>query len=152
MNKVILIGRLCADPEFRQTTSGIAVCRIRLAVDRPKQKDQERQADFIGCTAWRSTAEFISRYFTKGQKIIVEGSLRNNDYTDNNGVKHYSMDVLIQNVEFGESKGSDGGYQQQSAPAQQTQAPRAAAPASEPLNIGDLGEFEEILSDGEVPF
>ena len=152
MNKVILIGRLCADPEFRQTTSGIAVCRIRIAVDRPKQKDQERQADFIGCTAWRSTAEFISRYFTKGQKIIVEGSLRNNDYTDNNGVKHYSMDVLIQNVEFGESKGSDGGYQQQSAPAQQTQAPRAAAPASEPLDIGDLGEFEEILSDGEVPF
>ena len=152
MNKVILIGRLCADPEFRQTTSGIAVCRIRIAVDRPKQKDQERQADFIGCTAWRSTAEFISRYFTKGQKIIVEGSLRNNDYTDNNGVKHYNMDVLIQNVEFGESKGSDGGYQQQSAPAQQTQAPRAAAPASEPLDIGDLGEFEEILSDGEVPF
>ena len=154
MNKVILIGRLCADPEFRQTTSGIAVCRIRLAVDRPKQKDQERQADFIGCTAWRSTAEFISRYFTKGQKIIVEGSLRNNDYTDNNGVKHYSMDVLIQNVEFGESKGSDGGYQQQSDPAQiqQATAPRAAAPASEPLDIGDLGEFEEILSDGEVPF
>lgn len=152
MNKVILIGRLCADPEFRQTTSGIAVCRIRLAVDRPKQKDQEQQADFVNCTAWRNTAEFISRYFTKGKKIIVEGSLRNNDYTDNNGVKHYSMEVQVQNVEFGESKGSDGGYQQQSAPAQQTQAPRAAAPASEPLDIGDLGEFEEILSDGEVPF
>jgi len=154
MNKVILIGRLTSVPEYRQTTSGIPVCRFRIAVNRPKQKDQERQADFIGCTAWRSTAEFISRYFTKGQKIIVEGSLRNNDYTDNNGVKHYSMDVLIQNVEFGESKGSDGGYQQQSAPAQiqQTQAPRAAAPASEPLDIGDLGEFEEILSDGEVPF
>lgn len=154
MNKVILIGRLCADPEFRQTTSGIAVCRIRLAVDRPKQKDQEQQADFVNCTAWRNTAEFISRYFTKGKKIIVEGSLRNNDYTDNNGVKHYSMEVQIQNVEFGESKGSDGGYQQQSAPAQiqQTTAPRAAAPASEPLDIGDLGEFEEILSDGEVPF
>ena len=152
MNKVILIGRLCADPEFRQTTSGIAVCRIRIAVDRPKQKDQERQADFIGCTAWRSTAEFISRYFTKGQKIIVEGSLRNNDYTDNNGVKHYSMDVLIQNVEFGESKGSDGGYQQQPqsnyAPAAQPQA----APVQQSLDIGDLGEFEEILSDGEVPF
>ena len=154
MNKVILIGRLCADPEFRQTTSGIAVCRIRLAVDRQKQKDQEQQADFVNCTAWRNTAEFISRYFTKGKKIIVEGSLRNNDYTDNNGVKHYSMEVLIQNVEFGESKGSDGGYQQQSAPAQiqQTQAPRAAAPAQDALSIDDLGEFEEILSDGEVPF
>jgi single-strand DNA-binding protein len=153
MNKVILIGRLCADPEFRQTTSGIAVCRIRLAVDRPKQKDQEQQADFVNCTAWRNTAEFISRYFTKGQKIIVEGSLRNNDYTDNNGVKHYSMEVQIQNVEFGESKGSDGGYQQQSAPAQQTTAPRTASPAQSPVEQQlDLSDFEEILSDGEVPF
>lgn len=153
MNKVILIGRLCADPEFRQTTSGIAVCRIRIAVNRPKQKDKEQQADFIGCTAWRQTAEFISRYFSKGSKIIVEGSLRNNDYTDGNGVKHYSMDVQIENVEFGESEGS----QQQTAPAQiqQTaapQAPRASAQAQETLSIDDLGEFEEILSDGEVPF
>ena len=151
MNKVILIGRLCADPEFRQTTSGIPVCRIRIAVNRPKQKDQERQADFVGCTAWRSTAEFISRYFTKGQKIIVEGSLRNNDYTDNNGVKHYSMDVLIQNVEFGESKAT-GGESQPQTYQQQAPAPRPAAPAEEPLSLGDLGEFEEILSDGEVPF
>lgn len=154
MNKVILIGRLCADPEFRQTTSGIPVCRIRIAVNRPKQKDKEQQADFINCTAWRSTAEFIARYFSKGSKIVVEGQLRNNDYTDQNNVKHYSIDVLIEGVEFGESKGTGGGYQQQSAPAQiqQTTAPRAAAPASEPLNIGDLGEFEEILSDGETPF
>lgn len=154
MNKVILIGRLCADPEFRQTTSGIPVCRIRIAVNRPKQKDKEQQADFINCTAWRSTAEFIARYFSKGSKIVVEGQLRNNDYTDQNNVKHFSMDVLIEGVEFGESKGTGGGYQQQSAPAQiqQTQAPRAAAPAQDAISIDDLGEFEEILSDGEVPF
>lgn len=154
MNKVILIGRLCADPEFRQTTSGIAVCRIRIAVNRPKQKDKEQQADFINCTAWRSTAEFIARYFSKGSKIVVEGQLRNNDYTDQNNVKHFSMDVLIEGVEFGESKGTGGGYQQQSAQAQiqQTQAPRAAAPAQDAISIDDLGEFEEILSDGEVPF
>ena len=152
MNKVILIGRLCADPEFRQTTSGIAVCRIRIAVNRPKQKDKEQQADFIGCTAWRSTAEFISRYFTKGQKIIVEGQIRNNDYTDNNGVKHYSMDVLIEGVEFGESKGTGSGSQPQTYQQQQPAAPRPAAPAEEPLSLGDLGEFEEILSDGDVPF
>ena len=153
MNKVILIGRLCADPEFRQTTSGIPVCRIRLAVNRPKQKDKEQQADFINCTAWRSTAEFIARYFSKGSKIVVEGQLRNNDYTDQNNVKHYSIDVLIEGVEFGESKGSDGGYQQQSAPAQQTTAPRAAAPAQSPVEQQlDLSDFEEILSDGEVPF
>ena len=151
MNKVILIGRLCADPEFRQTTSGIAVCRIRIAVNRPKQKDKEQQADFINCTAWRSTAEFIARYFSKGSKIVVEGQLRNNDYTDQNNVKHYSIDVLIEGVEFGESKGTGGGSQPQTY-QQQPAAPRPAAPAEEPLSLGDLGEFEEILSDGEVPF
>ena len=147
MNKVIIIGRLCADPDFRQTASGILVCRIRIAVNRPKQKDKEQQADFIGCTAWRQTAEFISRYFSKGSKIIVEGSLRNNDYTDNNGVKHYSMDVLIENVEFGESKASQQ-PQSNYTPAAQPQA----APAQQAIQIDDLGEFEEILSDGEVPF
>ena len=147
MNKVFIIGRLCADPDFRQTTSGIPVCRIRIAVNRPKQKDKEQQADFIGCTAWRQTAEFISRYFSKGSKIIVEGSLRNNDYTDNNGVKHYSMDVLIENVEFGESKAS----QQPQINYTQAAQPQAA-PAQQAIQIDDLGEFEEILSDGEVPF
>ena len=153
MNKVILIGRLCADPEFRQTTAGTPVCRIRVAVNRPKQKDKEQQADFINCTAWRSTAEFISRYFSKGSKIVVEGQLRNNENTDNNGVKHYSMDVLIEGVEFGESKGTGGGSQQPQSnytPAAQPQA----APVQQSLQVDDLGlgEFEEILSDGEVPF
>ncbi len=188
LNKVILMGRLCADPEFRQTPSGVPVCRIRVAVDRPFKNQQtgERQADFINVTCWRSTAEFVSRYFTKGKMIIVEGSLRNNDYTDNNGVKHYSMEVQADNVSFGESKGASqdggnnyggggyaqqgGGYQQQggynggqqggyaqnaapqggygNAPAR----PAAAAPAQDALSIGDLGDFEEILSDGEVPF
>ncbi len=176
LNKVILMGRLVADPEFRQTTSGIPVCRIRIAIDRPYRKDQERQSDFINVTCWRNTAEFVSRYFNKGKMIIVEGSLRNNDYTDNNGVKHYSMDVQADNVSFGESKGSSqgsgdyaggqqggyggGGYQQQGGYAPQggyqnapaPSAPRPAAPAQDALSIGEIGEFEEILSDGEVPF
>ena len=180
LNKVILMGRLCADPEFRQTTSGIPVCRIRVAVDRPFRKDQERQADFINVTCWRNTAEFVSRYFAKGKMIIVEGSLRNNDYTDNNGVKHYSMEVQADNVSFGESKGNsqgggygDGGYGQpqggyapqggygqqgggyaQQAPRQfaDPQQSRPAAPARDADEVGNLGDFEEILSDGEVPF
>lgn len=172
LNKVILMGRLCADPEFRQTTSGVPVCRIRVAVDRPFRKDQERQADFINVTCWRNTAEFVSRYFSKGKMIIVEGSLRNNDYTDNNGVKHYTMDVQADNVSFGESKGgSQGGYgdggfgggQQNTGYAQQNSysqpqrqfadpQPRSAAPVQDAAQIGDIGEFEEILSDGEVPF
>lgn len=156
LNKVILMGRVTRDPEFRQTTSGTPVCRFSLAINRQFANKQtgERETDFVDCDAWRSTAEFISRYFSKGSMILVEGQLRNNNYTDDKGVKHYAMRVLVDNVSFCESKGSGDSEHQQSAPAQiqQTQAPRAAAPASEPLNIGDLGEFEEILSDGEVPF
>ncbi len=171
LNKVLLMGRLCADPEFKQTTSGVPVCRIRLAVNRPYKKDQEQQADFINVTCWRNTAEFVCRFFSKGKMAIVEGCLRNNDYTDQNGVKHYSMDVLAQNVGFGESKGSTEGVQP-SQPAQnvptygavpapnnnpysQTSQPYTAAPAqsaSAADMVGDIGEFEEILSDGEVPF
>lgn len=166
LNKVILMGRLTRDPEFRQTTSGVAVCRFSVAVDRGFANKQtgEREADFIDCEAWRATAEFISRYFTKGKMIIVEGSLRNNNYTDNNGVKHYSMRVQVDNVSFGESKnasGNGGGFAQQggfAAPQQSNNGgygqQQYAAPAQpkESLQIGDLGEFEEILSDGEVPF
>lgn len=104
LNKVILMGRLCADPDFRQTQSGIAVCRIRVAIDRPytSKSTGERQADFINVVCWRQQAEFVSRYFHKGSMIIVEGRLQNSDYTDGNGVKHYSMEVQADNVTFGE--------------------------------------------------
>lgn len=144
LNKVIMMGRLCADPEFRQTQSNIPVCRFRIAINRPKQKDGSQEADFINCTAWRGTAEFVSRYFSKGNMILIEGQLRNNDYTDNNGVKHYSMEVQCENVSFCESKNAgaappdQGQYQQpynqqyqaphpqqyqQGTPPQQYQAP-----------------------------
>lgn len=155
LNKVIIMGRLCADPEMRQTTSNIPVCRIRVAVNRPKQKDKEQQADFINVTCWRNTAEFVSRYFSKGKMIIVEGCLRNNDYTDQNGVKHYSMDVLAQNVAFGESKGSSEGGQPAQPAQQQPQFGAVQTPADNGLQqhvMEDLDGFEEILSDGEVPF
>ena len=166
LNKVILMGRLTADPELRQTTSGISTCRFRVAVDRGyKSRDTgERQADFISVTAWRQTAEFVHRYFSKGRMIIVEGSLRNNDYTDQNGVRHYSMDVQADNVSFGESKSASSGVSvsennsQQpvnSQPVQQNyqqSSPAHTQPADEAIQIGDLGDFEEILSDGEVPF
>ncbi len=160
LNKVIIMGRLTADPELRQTPNGISNCRFSVAVDRGyKSKDTgERQADFIRVTAWRATAEFVSRYFSKGKMIIVEGSLRNNDYTDANGVKHYSMDVQADNVSFGESKSASTGgsignnFQQpvQNAPAQQI--PPQSQPTEDSIQLGDLGDFEEILSDGEVPF
>ena len=149
INRVILMGRLTRDPEFRQTTSGIPVCRFSVAVDRPYRKDQEKKADFINVTAWRNTAEFIARYLSKGKMIIVEGSLHNNDYTDNNGVKHYSMDVQAEKVSFGESK-LNSGNQQQSAPHFDT-VPQSGQQSGLPNGLS-VDDFEEIISDGETPF
>ena len=161
INKIILMGRLTADPELRQTASGIASCNFSMAVDRAyRTKDTgEKQVDFIRVTAWRQTAEFVSRYFSKGKMIIVEGSLRNNDYTDANGVKHYSMEVQADNVSFGESKSASaqsinvsGNFQQPSQAAPANNVSPQTQPAEETVQLGDLGDFEEILSDGEVPF
>ncbi len=106
MNKVILMGRLTADPELRYTTgTDIPVCRFRLAVERPYQKQgEERQADFFNIVAWRNTAEFISKYFRKGVRVLVEGSLRNNNYQDSNGIKHYSVEVHVERVYFADGK------------------------------------------------
>lgn len=156
MNKVILMGRLCADPEFSQTQSGIACCRFRLAVNRPFANKQtgEREADFISCESWRQTAEFISRYFCKGSMIIIEGSIRNNDYTDQNGVKHYGMKVVTEKAEFCGSKSENAPQPQTSCLAQNSvhTYKNDVQKSMQTADIGDLGEFEEILSDGEVPF
>ena len=155
-NKGILMGRLVADPELRQTPSNISVCRFRIAVDRGYTSNSgERQADFISIVAWRQQAEFVSKYFSKGKMIIVEGSLRNADYTDANGVKHYAMEVQADRVSFGESKSASqnapsGNFQQPSY--QQSSAPAVSQPANESVQIGNLEDFEEILSDGDVPF
>ncbi len=165
MNKVILMGRLTADPELRQTTSGIASCRFTVAVNRrfADKNTGERQADFISCTAWRQTAEFVSRYFRKGSMICVEGTLRTGSYADRNhpDVTHYTPDVFVDNVEFTGSKAESQGSSSYSAPQNnynyQTpaqQAPATAQPANnnENLSFGDLGDFEEIIGDGDVPF
>ncbi|HPY85616.1 single-stranded DNA-binding protein [Ruminococcus sp. XPD3002] len=169
MNKVILVGRLTADPELRQTQSGVASCRFTVAVDRrfADKNTGERQADFITCIAWRQTAEFVSRYFNKGKLIAIEGSLRNNNYQDRNhpDVTHYTMDVMVDNVEFVGGKndggnGNGGGYQNNNygapqnnfqAPPQQA-APQQPAPNNDSMSYGNLSDFEEILSDGDVPF
>ncbi len=165
MNKVILMGRLTADPELRQTQSGISSCRFTIAVNRrfADKNTGERQADFISCTAWRQTAEFVSRYFKKGGMICVEGSLRTGSYADRNhpDVTHYTTEVFVDNVEFtgykSDSQGSGSSY---SAPANNYnnngyQAPpqQQAQPAqNDSMSYGNLSDFEEILSDGDVPF
>lgn len=147
MNKVILSGRLTADPELRQTQTGAANVRFTLAVNRrfANKNTGEREADFISCLAWRQTAEFISRYFTKGQMIMVEGTLRTSTYQDKKhpDVNHYSTDVYVENAEFCGDKGN--GQTSQPAPVQQTDA-------TADMSYGNLSDFEEILSDGDVPF
>lgn len=177
MNKVILMGRLTADPELRQTQSGISSCRFTVAVDRgfADKATGERKADFITCIAWRQTAEFVSRYFNKGKLIAIEGSLRNNNYQDRNhpDVTHYTMDVMVDNVEFVGGKGESGGnggnqgynnqgyqapqnnynnYNNYQAPPQQAAPPQPAVPNNDSMSYGNAGDFEEILSDGDVPF
>ena len=104
LNKVILIGRLTADPELKQTGSGVAVTSFTLAVDRKHNKDTEKKADFITIVAWRQTAEFICKYFRKGSAIIVLGELQTRSWDDSNGKKHYSTEVVASEVSFAESK------------------------------------------------
>ncbi|NLK68503.1 MAG: single-stranded DNA-binding protein [Clostridiaceae bacterium] len=151
MNKVIFMGRLTADPELRYTTgSNIPVCTFSIAVDRPFQKQgEERQADFFRIVAWRSTGEFASRYFRKGMRVLVEGSLRNNDYIDNQGVKRYSVDVQAERVYFADGKRDDapGGFTQQ--PSYRTPA-QQGAPAQQPES-GD-GFYPLSDDDDDLPF
>lgn len=159
MNKVILIGRLTADPELRQTQSGISSCRFTVAVNRKfANKDTgEREADFITCGAWRQTAEFVAKYFSKGQMIAIEGTLRTGSYTDKNhsDVTHYTTDVLVDNVEFCGSKSDNTASSTHHTTTQPTATQQAATQQPQSNNsasFGNLSEFEEILSDDDVPF
>lgn len=112
LNHITIMGRLTRDPELRRTGSGVAVASFRVAVDRdfaPKDGG-ERKADFIDCVAWRQTGEFISKYFTKGRMIVVDGRLEMRDWTDKDGNKRTSAEVVVANAYFGDSKrDSDGG-------------------------------------------
>ena len=105
LNKIILQGRLTADPDLRQTTSGVFVCSFTVAVDRDfKGKDGEKQTDFIYVVAWRNTAEFISKWFHKGSLILVDGSLQSRKYEDKSGQKRTTFDVVANAVYFGGDK------------------------------------------------
>lgn len=139
LNKIILMGRLTRDPELKRTTSGTAVTSFTLAVDRDyKPQDGERGTDFIDCTAWRSTAEFVFKYFSKGRMAVVDGRLQIRDWTDRDGGKRRSAEVVADNVYFGDSKrDSDSGT-----------VPSYSAPA--PGGQTDFAEIGE--EDGEIPF
>lgn len=144
MNKVILMGRLTRDPELKSTGSNVPLCTFAIAIDRRYQKPgEEKQTDFINCVAWRQTGETISKYFRKGSKILVVGSIQTRKYDDKEGRKMTATDVVVDDFEFVESKRSEeGGY---SAPPP-TVAPPAAKPAA-----GD-GFFPAPDDDTSLPF
>lgn len=135
LNKVVIMGRLARDPELRRTGNGTAVASFTLAVDRDfKDKSSgERATDWIDCVAWRQTGEFLSRYFSKGRMAVVEGRLQIRDWTDQNGNKRRTTEVVADNIYFGDSKAA--------APGQ---------PATEPTTQAYTAESD--VDEGELPF
>ena len=150
LNHIVLMGRLTRDPELRRTQSGISVASFTLAVDRDFQSRDggEKQTDFIDIVAWRNTAEFVSKYFIKGQMAVVSGRLQIRDWTDKEGGKRRTAEVVADNVYFGDSKrdgdgGSyQGGYSRSAAPA-----PDYGMPSPADDQFSDLAD-----DDGELPF
>ena len=119
LNRIIIMGRLTHDPENKKTPAGTSVCKFSVAVNRShKDKDGKKveETDYFDCDAWASTADTVGRYFRKGSMILVEGEMRNNNWTDNNGTKHYGMRLNVSSISFcGDSQGSG---QQNSQPPQ----------------------------------
>lgn len=156
LNVAILMGRLVADPEIRHTPNDIAVTSFTIAVDRSYVKvGTERQTDFIDIVAWRATAEFVCKYFRKGQMIAVQGSIQTRSYTDKDGNKRKAFEIVADNVHFADSKrdnsaptmgGNTSTYQQLQS---QPDVMNTPAPA---YTSGDTGDFEEILNDDDLPF
>lgn len=136
LNKIFIMGRLTADPELRRTNNGTAVTSLTLAVDRDfKNADGTKDTDFISVVAWRNQAEFLAKYFSKGRMAVVEGRLQMRDWTDKDGNKRRTAEVVADNVYFGDSKSDNGG--------------RQAAKA--PVDV-DAQDFEEVEDDTDLPF
>ncbi len=132
LNKIFLMGRLTRDPELRRTQSGTAVVSFSLAVERDgKDADGNKTTDFIDCVAWKGTAEFVAKYFTKGRMMVAGGTLQMRDWTDRDGNKRRSAEVIVRDVYFGEPKAQD----------------------AKPANAYDGAQgFEDVEDDGDLPF
>ena len=163
LNHIVLMGRLTRDPELRYTQSQTPVASFSLAVDRDFGRGEEKQTDFIDCVAWRQTGEFVSKYFQKGSMAVVSGRLQIRDWTDKDGGKRRSAEVVVDNVYFGESKRREGESRDNYGPrdsygsrdnyssrdsygqrdSRQDSAPRQAAPSA-------FSELDD--GDGELPF
>ena len=138
LNKIILMGRLTRDPELRRTQSGTAVTSFTLAVDRDfKSQDGEKATDFIDVVAWRNTAEFVSKYFAKGRMAIVEGRLQIRDWTDKDGGKRKTAEIVADNVCFGDSKKGDSS---------------TANVKQDFVELGEDDDLVELEEDDDLPF
>lgn len=137
LNRICLMGRLTRDPELRRTGNGTAVTSFTIAVDRDfKSQDGEKETDFIDIVAWRTTAEFASKYFSKGRMAVVTGRLQLRDWTDKEGNKRRTAEIVADNVYFGDSKKPEGSDSAQ----------------AENVAEGTYGGFAESEDDGDLPF
>ncbi len=144
LNHIVIMGRLTRDPELRHTQSGTPVASFSLAVDRDfGSRDGEKQTDFIDVVAWRNTAEFVSKYFAKGRMAVVSGRLQIRDWTDKEGGKRRSAEVVAENIYFGDSKKSEAGNDRSSSMS-------PGGGYSAPVQGSDFAELDE--DDGELPF
>ena len=158
LNHIVLMGRLVRDPELRHTQSGPAVASFTLAVDRGFKDKQtgEKTTDFIDIVAWRSQAEFVSKYFQKGSLIAIEGSLQTRQYQDKNGNNRTAVEVVANNISFAGPKSNNqgGGSYQNAAPSYQNQAPArpAAVEAAPSYSSGSADDFAVIDDSDDLPF
>ena len=141
-NKVILGGRLTADVELKQTPSGVSVAQFSLAVNRKYSAEGQQQTDFINCTAWRQTAEFISKYFHKGSSLCIVGNIQTRSWQDQNGQKRFATDVIVDEAMFVDSKN-------------ESQSAGAANPGNyipESYTTPPSKDFEAVSADDDLPF
>lgn len=142
-NETRLGGRLTADPELKQTASGISACTFTIAVNRKyKAQDGKQEADFINCQAWRKTAEFVCKYFKKGSSIFVTGAIQTRSWEDNNGQKRYATEIVVDEAYFVDGKGD----------AEKTESAAGGNYMPEAYKAQQSAKFEEIPGDESLPF
>ncbi len=146
LNCAVIMGRLTADPELRQTPNGVSVTRFSVAVDRGYVKQgEERKADFINVVCWRQTAEFVTKYFAKGSMIAVQGAIQTGSY-EKDGIKRNTFEIVADNVSFCGSKSESGSNNGFARPAE------AATTAAPSFSNGTADDFSAIADDDELPF
>lgn len=153
LNKVVIAGRLTSDPELKTTQSGVSVTSFTVAVNRRFQREgTEQQADFISCTAWRQTAEFITKYFAKGSSICVTGSIQTRKWQDQSGQTRYGTDVVVDEAMFVDSKGEGPSRANASQGSQNSYVPDNYGAPSFQNQSAQTPKFEDIADEDGLPF